>query len=60
MLGMPASRGLDAWVFSSPGRPCKRVMVAGRRVVRDGSLVAGAASGAGRIAGRFEAAMREI
>jgi formimidoylglutamate deiminase len=60
LLGVPASHGLDAWVFSSPGRPCERVMVAGRWVVRDGTLVAGAAGGAGRIAGRFEAAMREI
>jgi formimidoylglutamate deiminase len=31
---MPASRWLDALVFSSPGRPWREVMVGGRWVIR--------------------------
>jgi formimidoylglutamate deiminase len=35
LLGVPADRLLDALVFSSPGRPFRDVMVAGRWVQRD-------------------------
>jgi formimidoylglutamate deiminase len=35
LLGIPPQRLLDALVFSSPGRPWRDVMVAGRWVVRD-------------------------
>ena len=35
LLGIPASRTLDAMVFSSPGRPWRDVMVGGRWVIRD-------------------------
>ena len=35
LLGVPADRLLDALVFSSPGRPWRDVMVAGRWVVHD-------------------------
>ncbi len=35
LLGVPASRWLDALVFSSPGRPWRDVMVAGHWVIRD-------------------------
>jgi formimidoylglutamate deiminase len=55
LLGIPAPQLLDALVFSSPGRPWRDVMVAGRWVVqahRHGAAEA--------IAGRFEAAMRAI
>ena len=34
LLGLPASRWLDALVFSSPARPWRDVMVAGRWVIR--------------------------
>ena len=34
LLGLPAARTLDALVFSSPGRPWRDVMVAGRWVLR--------------------------
>ncbi len=35
LLGVPASNALDALVFSSPARPWRDVMVAGRWVIRD-------------------------
>jgi formimidoylglutamate deiminase len=35
LLGVPASCWLDALVFSSPGRPWRDVMVAGRWVIRN-------------------------
>jgi formimidoylglutamate deiminase len=35
LLGVPASNTLDALVFSSPARPWRDVMVAGRWVIRD-------------------------
>jgi formimidoylglutamate deiminase len=35
LLGLPASRWLDALVFSSPTRPWRDVMVAGRWVIRE-------------------------
>ncbi len=34
LLGVPASRTLDAMVFSSPGRPWRDVMVGGRWMIR--------------------------
>ncbi len=37
LLGVPASNTLDALVFSSPARPWRDVMVAGRWVIRDHS-----------------------
>ena len=52
LLGIPADRLLDAIVFSSPGRPWRDVMVAGRWVVRAHRHPA-----AETIARRFEAAM---
>jgi formimidoylglutamate deiminase len=55
LLGIPASRMLDALVFSSPGRPWRDVMVAGRWVVQDHRR-----PGAFDVADRFEAAMREL
>jgi formimidoylglutamate deiminase len=35
LLGMPPERTLDALVFSSPARPWRDVLVAGRWVVQD-------------------------
>ncbi|HSI58420.1 MAG TPA: hypothetical protein VLA16_12750, partial [Ideonella sp.] len=35
LAGIPPGRLLDALVFSSPGRPWRDVMVAGRWVVQD-------------------------
>ena len=55
MDGTPPDRLLDAIVFSSPGRPWRDVMVAGRWVVRDHLHPAAAA-----VAGRFEAAMAAL
>ncbi|HEX7384544.1 MAG TPA: formimidoylglutamate deiminase [Burkholderiaceae bacterium] len=55
LLGLPAERWLDALVFSSPGRPWRDVMVAGRFVVRDHRH-----ERAAPIAARFEAAMHEL
>jgi formimidoylglutamate deiminase len=54
LLGVPASHLLDALVFSSPGRPWRDVMVAGRFVVSGHRH-----EDSGAIAARFEAAMRE-
>ena len=54
LLGIPAERLLDALVFSSPGRPFRDVMVAGRWVLRDHQPV-----GEG-IAARFDAAMHAL
>jgi formimidoylglutamate deiminase len=55
LLGVPADRLLDALVFSSPARPWRDVMVAGRWVI------SGRRHGLrDSIAGRFEAAMREL
>ena len=55
LLGIPADRVLDALVFSSPGRPWRDVMVAGRWVVEDHRH-----PGAAGMAQRFEQAMRAI
>jgi formimidoylglutamate deiminase len=55
LLGIPAAQLLDALVFSSPGRPWRDVMVAGKWVVQDHRHAA-----AETVARRFEAAMREI
>ena len=55
LLGVPADRLLDALVFSSPGRPWRDVMVAGRWVVRDHRH-----AGAAEAAARFEGAMHAL
>lgn len=55
LLGIPAERLLDALVFSSPGRPWRDVMVAGRWVVQGHHHPAAAG-----IAQRFEAAMQAL
>ncbi len=55
LLGIPAARTLDALVFSSPSRPWRDVMVAGRWVLKDHRH----ADAAG-IADRFSAAMSEL
>ncbi|MGA0609805.1 formimidoylglutamate deiminase [Caldimonas sp. KR1-144] len=55
LLGVPAANTLDALVFSSPGRPFRDVMVAGRWSLRGGRHPEEAA-----IAARFERAMREL
>jgi formimidoylglutamate deiminase len=55
LLGIPAGHLLDALVFSSPGRPWRDVMVAGRFVVREHRH-----ANAAPVAARFEAAMREL
>ena len=55
LLGVPEERLLDALVFSSPGRPFRDVLVAGRWAVRDGSLTAPVPVGA-----RFAAAMQQL
>jgi formimidoylglutamate deiminase len=55
LLGMPSPQLLDALVFSSPGRPWRDTVVAGRFVVRNHLHPHSAA-----IAGRFERAMRSI
>jgi formimidoylglutamate deiminase len=49
LLGVPADRLLDALVFSSPGRPWRDVMVAGRWVLSGRQH-----AGHERIARRFE------
>jgi formimidoylglutamate deiminase len=59
LLGVPAAHTLDALVFSSPGQPWGRVMVAGRWVVGDADDANDDARRQG-IARRFEAAMQEI
>jgi formimidoylglutamate deiminase len=55
LLAMPASHWLDALVFSSPGRPWRDVMVAGRWVIRDHRHARGSA-----IAAAFGAAMAHL
>ena len=55
MLGIPASYTLDAMVFSSPNRPFRDVLVAGRWVSRNHQTLAAAG-----IAQRFAAAMQEL
>ena len=55
LLGVPPSHLLDALVFSSPGRPWRDVLVAGRWIVR-GHRHAQAAA----VAARFENAMKQI
>lgn len=55
LLGVPAERLLDALVFSSPARPCRDVLVAGRWALR-----AHRAPHAQPTAAGFAAAMREI
>jgi formimidoylglutamate deiminase len=52
LVGLPRDHWLDALVFSSPGRPWRDVMVAGRWVVTDHHH-----AGASSIAGRFADAM---
>ena len=55
LLGLPAPRTLDALVFSSPARPWRDVMVAGRWVIRDHQHAQAAA-----IAGQFAAVMADL
>jgi len=55
LVGIPASNLLDALVFSSPGRPWRDVMVAGRWVVQDHRHTTADAT-----ARNFETAMLEI
>jgi len=55
LLGVPEAQLLDALVFSSPSRPFRDVMVAGRWVARDHRHAQASA-----IAARFDAAMREL
>ena len=55
LLGVPATHLLDALVFTSPGRPWRDVMVAGRFVFSNHHHAASAA-----IAARFEAVMHEL
>jgi len=55
LLGVPADRLLDALVFSSPARPWRDVMVAGRWVLSGRQH-----AGHERIARRFEAAMQAL
>jgi len=55
LLGIPAAHLLDAVVFSSPARPFRDVLVAGRWVVRNHHHGA-----AGAIATRFAAALGEV
>jgi len=55
LVGLPQARWLDALVFSSPGRPWRDVMVAGRWVVRDGRHAQ-----AESIAERFAATMHAL
>lgn len=55
LRGVPAAQLLDALVFSSPGRPWRDVLVAGRWVVRDHRH-----AGAPAIATRFAAAMDQL
>ena len=54
-LGLPASRWLDAMVFSSPARPWRDVMVAGRWVVQAHQHAQGAV-----IAQHFRQAMGQL
>ena len=55
LLGIPPAQLVDALVFSSPARPWRDVMVAGRWVVRDHQH-----QGAAALARRFEATMQSL
>ena len=55
LLGVPASHQLDAMIFSSPGRPFRDVLVAGRWVTRNHHNPA-----ANAIATRFAATMEAL
>jgi len=55
LLGVPADRLLDALVFSSPGRPWRDILVAGRWMQREHRLAARHG-----IAARFAAAMHAL
>jgi formimidoylglutamate deiminase len=55
LLGIPRSQLLDAMVFSSPGRPFRDVLVAGRWIGRDHHFAAARATGE-----RFVEVMDEI
>ena len=55
LLGVPAAQLIDALVFSSPGRPWRDVMVAGRFVVQDHRH-----EGAARVASTFAEAMQQL
>ena len=55
LLGIPAERLLDALVFSSPGRPFRDVMVAGRWALREHRPTSG-----GDTAARFADAMHAL
>jgi formimidoylglutamate deiminase len=55
LLGLAPGLALDALLFSSPGRPWRDVMVAGRWAIRDHRH-----ANAEAIAGRFETAMHEL
>lgn len=55
LLGVPAERLLDALVFSSPGRPFRDVMVAGRWALREHRV-----AGAERVAADFSDAMAAL
>jgi formimidoylglutamate deiminase len=55
LLGVPASHTLDALVFSSPTRPFRDTMIAGRWITRNHHAASAAA-----MAQRFAHAMREI
>ena len=55
LLGVPAEHLLDALVFSSPGRPWRDVMVAGRWVITDHRHAQAA-----RIGADFAAAMQDL
>ena len=55
LLGVPHEHLLDSLVFSSPSRPWRDVMVAGRWVVREHRH-----AGSDAIAARFKAAMGEL
>ena len=57
MLGIPAERLLDALVFSSPGRPLRDVMVAGRWALREHRPIG---IGDGDTAARFAGAMHAL
>jgi formimidoylglutamate deiminase len=55
LLGVPAGHLLDALVFSSPGRPWRNVMVAGRWVITDHRHAQAA-----RIGADFATAMQDL
>jgi formimidoylglutamate deiminase len=55
LLGVPNSMLLDALIFSSPGRPWRDVMVAGRWQIKDHDHPL-----ARQMAGRFEDAMAQL